>query len=125
MYVIQFDPETRILHLTLEGFWSVEILDDFATELRAKSTELQKLYGTYATLSDSTGFAVQSLEVARGFEKIQTRGVHANLGPTAIVAGSMLNKLQAERSLKGPRVRVFLRLDEAQNWLASEQFKDS
>lgn len=38
-------------------------------------------------------------------------------GRTAIVVGSVINKLQAQRTLIDPDLRVFLTLDEATAWL--------
>lgn len=76
-------------------------------------------YRHFAILSDSSRFPVQSLAVASGFERIRARGSKLHKGPTAIVVGSYLNKVQAERSLKGARIRVFLSADEARDWLTA------
>ena len=43
-----------------------------------------------------------------------------HLGPTAIIVAGVLNKLQAERTLKGDRVRVFLNEADARAWLIAE-----
>jgi hypothetical protein len=40
-----------------------------------------------------------------------------NGGPIALIAGSMLNKMQAERVFPYPNVRVFLDSDAAREWL--------
>lgn len=125
MYSIRFDTATHTLHLTLHGFWSTAMLTRFTTELAIRATALRAQYGSFAILSDSTDFAVQSAEVSKGFEKLRNRGAQTHSGPTAIVVGSMLNKLQAERSLKAPHVRVFLNVEEAREWLASERASPS
>ncbi|HVF93948.1 MAG TPA: hypothetical protein VM900_06510, partial [Sphingomonas sp.] len=67
---------------------------------------------------DASRFPVQSPAVAAGFDKIRERGSKVRKGPTAIVVASVLNKMQAERSLQGPDIRVFLSADEARAWLA-------
>ena len=118
MYTIKFDASTRTLHLELEGFWSVGTLTAFAAELLVKTTALNLRYGKFAILSDSTRFPVQSSAVSAGFERIRERGAQLHKGHTAVVVGSVLNKMQAERSLRGPHVRVFLSANDAKRWLA-------
>ena len=117
MYSIKFEAQTRTLHLELEGFWTLATLAAFSAELLATTTALKDRYGSFAISSDSSRFRVQSPEVAAGFERIRKRGAEAQEGPTAIVVASVLNKMQAKRSVRGPRVRVFLTADEARSWL--------
>lgn len=120
MYSIRFDAQSRILELRLEDFWSSATLARFAAELLVRATALRVRHGGFAILSDSSRFPVQSPEVAQGFERLMARGTKSHTGPTAIVVASVLNKMQAERSLKAPRVRVFLDADEAKQWLQAE-----
>ena len=117
MYSIKFDPPSRTLHLSLDGFWTSVTLASFAAELLVETTALHLRYGSYAILSDSSRFPVQSPEVAAGFDGIMKRGAEVHNGPTAIVVASILNKMQAERSVRGPNVRVFLSADEARGWI--------
>lgn len=42
-------------------------------------------------------------------------------GRTAIVVGSALSRLPAERTLAHPRVRVFTAMEDATRWLAEPQ----
>ena len=118
MFTIAFDAPAQTLHLKLEGFWTTETLGAFATELLVKTTELRERYESFAILSDSSGFPVQSPAIAAGFEQIRDHGAAVHKGPTAIVVASVLNKLQAERSLRSPNIRVFLSADAAREWLA-------
>ena len=120
MYSIRYDTRERVLHLQLEGFWTVATLARFAAELIARATTLKLRRIGYAVLSDSTRFAIQSPTVSQGFEQLMARGAQAHDGPTAIVVASQLNKMQAERTLKGERVRVFLTEADARAWLAEE-----
>lgn len=120
MYTISFDAPSRTLRLTLKGLWSAATLAGFAAELLVKATAARVRYGDFALLSDASGFPVQTARVAEGFEAILARGAKVHAGPVAIVVASVLNKMQAERTLKSPRLRVFLSLDEARQWLATE-----
>lgn len=120
-YTIIYDAETEVLALRVVGLWSPLVLASFGTALLAKTTWLKMRGQRYDVLSDSRNFAVQTGIVARGFERMMARGVHANVGHMAIVVGSVLNKLQATRSLQHERLRVFLDLAEAQDWLIQQR----
>ena len=122
MYSIKFDGPSRTLHLKLEGFWTVVTLGAFAAELLAKTTAVNIRHKSYAILSDASRFPVQSPQVSAGFERIRERGSKVHRGPTAIVVASVLNKMQAERSLRGPDVQVFMSADDARAWLATAGF---
>jgi hypothetical protein len=121
VYEISFDPESRTLHLLLRGFWTMEVLTRFREDLRARIAELRASGEQFALLSDCRDFPVQSAEVAQGFEQLMVRGAQLHEGASAIVARSVLNKLQAERAFDGPRVRIFLDLEEARHWLRQQQ----
>ena len=120
MYSIRYDTRERVLYLRLEGFWTVATLARFTAELLARAATLTLRRISFAVLSDSTGFAIQSPTVSQGFVQIMNRGAEAHNDPTAIVVAGQLNKLQAERTLKGERVRVFLNEPDARAWLAEE-----
>ena len=108
MYSIRYDTCERVLHLRLKGFWTVATLARFAAELLARATTLKLRRIGFAVLSESTRFAIQSPTVSQGFARLMARGAEAHSGPTAIVVASQLNRMQAERTLKGERVRIFL-----------------
>ena len=121
VYSIAFDTETRTLHLRLEGFWSMATLANFAAELLETSAAARRRHDSFAILSDSSRFPVQSPDVAHGFEQLMARGAATHKGPTAILVASVLNKMQVQRSMKGPRLGVFLSVEEARAWLAAER----
>jgi hypothetical protein len=120
MYAIRYDPGDRILHLRLEGFWGAATLAGFTAELLVRTTALRLRGTVYGVLSDSSRFAIQSPLVSQGFERIMARGAQTHRGPTAVVVASVLNKLQAERTLKGDRTRISLDAEEARAWLAMQ-----
>lgn len=120
MFDVRFDPARRVLHLRLEGFWSMATIDHFAAEMAPKATAFRLRHGSFATLSDARAFWIQSADVLERFERFRARATETKAGPTAIVVASALSKTQAERVLKSDRVRVFLDLAEAEAWLAAE-----
>lgn len=120
VYNIFFDSDARILHLVLEDFWTPDTLARFAGDLLEQIAAAAR-HGRFAMLSDSSRFPVQSPEVAQGFERLLASGAERHNGAVAIVVASVLNKLQAERSLRAPHIKVFLDADKARAWLAEQQ----
>ena len=120
MYRIAYHPGDRLLHLTLEGFWSAATLARFAAELLVRTAAIGRGGTIYGVLSDSSRFPVQSPLVAQGFSRIAARGAERHRGPTAIVVAGALNKMQAERTLGGARLRVFTDAVEARSWIVGE-----
>ncbi len=117
MYSIQYSPDTRILEMKLEGRWNEEDFDKFD---KAYSDALRRhsLGGkSIAVLSDSREFHVQTQEVADRFSKLGT-GSGAKVVASAIVVGSLLSKMQAERIVHSKKLGVFLDIKEAKAWLA-------
>lgn len=117
MYSIEYSPETRILQLRLEGRWTEEDFDNFDKDYRAALRKHSLGGKSIAMLSDSRQFHVQTQEVADRFSKLGS-GSGAKVVASAIVAGTLLNKMQVERTMGSDRLRVFLDLNEAKRWLA-------
>jgi hypothetical protein len=112
MYRINFDEDERTLRLLLTGLWTRAIFDAFAADFRAAL----RRDGPFVILSDCRGYPVQSSEVGVAWAGLLGED-SAIRSPYAVVAGSMLNKLQAERALTVPTLRVFLDMAEARAWL--------
>lgn len=117
LYDIRFDPNRRIFHLKLTGFWTMATVLRFAAELLVRTTAARARHGRFAMFSDSSEFPVQSTQVTGHFERIMARGIAMDVGPTAILVASQLNKLQAERVFDPDRVRVFTDRTLARAWL--------
>ena len=119
-YEISFDPATVTLRLTLRGFWTLATLAAFSAKMLSVTSGIRRQHLLFGVLSDSRTFAVQSTIVGAGFTALMGQASRTHKGPTAIVVASMMNKLQAERTMVSPRLRVFLDYDEAATWLAQQ-----
>lgn len=121
MYKIRYDRATNIFFYSMTGFWTMETVERFLTDLRAEAARIRRSPMHFDTLCDSTAFPVQSMEVSEALGKIMDAAIELRTGRTAIAVGSMLGKLQAERTLPHPSVKVFLSLDEARAWLKTPE----
>lgn len=117
MYRVDYDPQHNVLTITVAGFLTPEEVPLFAGMVDAKAREAHALRDDFNVVVESFDFPVQSNEVADLLTDIMRRGMVLTSGRTAVVVGSYLNKLQAERTLEHPRVRIFSALDDAQDWL--------
>ncbi|MEL7197926.1 MAG: STAS/SEC14 domain-containing protein [Pseudomonadota bacterium] len=118
MFDIWFDKTSAILHLTLSGHWTAEDFAQFQQAYAAALEEATANNGSIGLLSDSREFPVQSQDVASRFSEL-TKQSFARIAASAIVVGSVLNKVQAERTMKSDRLKVFLDEEEARDWLRS------
>ncbi len=116
-FEVRYDPAQCRLHWTIREFWSLADVAAFATALRAEVERLGPPPRRFDGLCDSRDFPVQSAEVSAALGQIEQASRHLQHGRVAVVVGSMTNKLQAQRTLAGDHVRIFLDADEAVAWL--------
>lgn len=117
MYEIEFDAARRLFIVRAEGFWSLGTIAGFSAAALAQGAWARARHGRYAVLADARAFPVQSAEVARAFEMLVAKSIALSDAPYAVVLGSMLAKMQADRVVNGPNCRTFLDLAEAEGWL--------
>ena len=125
MHTIRFDPSTRILHLRLSGHWTLAEFQAFRSDF-LKAAQDNAAGGSFAVLSDTRDFPVQSQQVAEAFGQFTQAGANSDLVvATAIIVASVLNKMQAERTMAGPTLAVFTQEAEARAYLSEHTKKAS
>ena len=120
MFQVDYDRTTNCLTLMVKGFWKPEDVAFLAREVGSKAREAQALRDDFNVLVESFEFPVQAHDVADMLTNIMRGGMSFTNGYAAVVVGSQLNKAQAERTLVHPRLRVFLTLEAARDWLAAQ-----
>lgn len=120
MYAFEYDASARILQLRLTGHWTDAEFDLFREAYLNALEAIPKSDLPIGMLSDSREFQVQSKEVAEGFAKI-TGLARGKAYATAIVVGSVLNRMQANRTMSNERMQTFFEIDEAREWLREKR----
>ncbi|KQN81190.1 hypothetical protein [Sphingomonas sp. Leaf62] len=119
-FTIRIDPARKLLDIDLRGLWDPAIVARFRDALATMLGRLPALgcpLGQQVTLFDMTQFAVQPREVLPLLEQIAANpGVSSRR--IAIVANSMLLKMQAKRL--APNIALFEARDPALAWLAED-----
>ncbi|WP_404369754.1 hypothetical protein AB5I39_00100 [Sphingomonas sp. MMS24-J45] len=118
MFRLDYDVAINVLTIHVEGFWTPEMVPELSAALLQKAQALKVSGRSFDVLVELLDFPVQSNEVADLLTGVMTAGFAYTSGRAAVVVGSHLNKLQAERTLVHPRLRVFRSLDEGRAWLA-------
>ncbi len=118
MFQVEYHARANLLTLTVEGFWQPDDVTAFAACVGAKVQEVITIRTDFDVVVESLDFPVQAIDVADLLINIMRGGMTHTGGRAAVVVGSHLNKVQAERTLVHPRVRVFLALADAKRWLA-------
>lgn len=119
MFRLDYDASTNILTIHVKGFWTPEMVPEFSGALLQQVRTLQAAGVAFDVMVESLEFPVQSNEVADMMTGVMAAGFALTTGRAAVVVGSQLNKLQAERTLVHPRLRVFRAIDQAKAWLAT------
>jgi len=119
-FEIHVDESNGWIRTVLRGFWTLADLQAFGQGMLEAVGRVARRHAVFALFSDSTAFKIQSAEVSESFARMVEQGNRMHRGPTAIVVGTVLNKLQAERLFRDPRARVFTDFGEAQRWAEGE-----
>ncbi|MEG3122958.1 hypothetical protein [Sphingomonas sp. GB1N7] len=117
MFQVEYDRHLNRLSIAVKGFLTPEEAAWLATEVGTKAREARAIRPDFNVIVESLEFPVQANDVADLLADIMRAGMALTSGRAAIVVGSYLNKMQAERTLAHPRLRVFMTIDEAQRWL--------
>lgn len=118
MFHIEYDRGANCLNIRVAGFWKPEDVAAMAREAGAKALAARAIRPDFDACVESLDFPVQAMDVADLLATSVRAGLSLTTGRAAIVVGSQLNKVQAERTLADPRLRVFLTMDAARAWLA-------
>lgn len=121
MFHVEYDRRANLLLIEVAGFWKPEDLPVFAAAVDAKTREASAIRGDFNVIVESLDFPVQANDVADLLTGVMQRGIALTTGRAAVVVGSQLNKIQAERTLFHPRVQVFRSIAEAEDWLNGDQ----
>jgi hypothetical protein len=120
MFHVDYDQTTNCLTIAVKGFWKPEDVPLLARDVDTKARQARLMRDDFNVIVESFEFPVQANDVADLLADIMRKGMPLTSGRTAVVVGSQLNKAQAERTLVHPRVRVFLTLEDAHDWLSEK-----
>ncbi|WP_066800907.1 hypothetical protein [Sphingomonas soli] len=119
MYRVEYDRQANVMRIHVEGFWNLKNVSGFAAAVGVATNHARDAgRDDFDVIVESLDFPVQGTEVADLLTDVMRAGMSQTNGRSAVVVGSHLNRLQAERTLVHPRVRVFLSMEEAEAWLA-------
>ena len=120
-YDFHFDEATSVLLISIDGFWTSDVARSFKISLLTEVMRHVRRAPVYRTLLDQTTFGVQSVETTEILNSAFEAARKFHKGRVAIVAGSVLSKLQVERNIADPNVRVFTDRSHAETWLRSDE----
>lgn len=119
MYQIEADRERALLRLKLSGMWDMATAERFEAERRATVVRQGWSRGDYRCIVDLRDYAVQPREVAaRGEKHNHNAALHAPR-KTALIVGSMLQRMQVQRVVSRGDEQVFTTEQDAISWLDS------
>lgn len=124
MFKVAYHPPTNRLNISVRGFWSPADVPVLAAAIGEEAQKARAIRSDFDVLVESFDFPVQANDVADMLTDVMVGGMALTTGRTAVVVGSQLNRAQAERTLVHPRVRVFMTIEDAEQWLAESAAQD-
>lgn len=125
MFRVEYRPHANRIVIHVRDFWTMDMIPAFAAAVGTKIQEVRAIRNDFDVLVESLAFPVQANDVADLLPSIMRGGMALTSGRSAVVVGSQLSKLQAERTLTHPRVKVFLDPAQAEAWLAGATAPES
>lgn len=116
-YSFSYDEQRMLLTLTQRGYWSLETFDRYKREFLSWHDKIRIRRRNYRVFSDCANYPVQSNDVGEAFGIFFSNLMKENKGHYAIIAGSTLNKIQVQRLIPQPNVKVFTEGEAAMAWL--------
>jgi hypothetical protein len=117
-YIIEVDTERRLMTVMLSGFWNIQTVSVFLTEIEEKESKLKAAGKPYFVMTDLTEFPVQTREIVDELE--HHLKAWSNAGSfSAIISSSALAELQVKRIAEGGNRRYFSSKNDAMDWLVS------
>lgn len=116
MFVFKVDEQKKLVRLEVSGIMSVSEAEKLNEEILANASAARRQFGSFRLLVDARLFPVQPADTASSFNP-PSEVLKGDSDRYAVVVGSSLSKLQADRILGDARTRTFSSLNEAESWL--------
>jgi hypothetical protein len=116
-YSFSYDEPQILLMITLNGYWSLDTFNSYRQEYLAWHDKIRTRHRHYRAFGDCVNYPVQSNEVGQAYVALFSKLMSENRGYNAILAASALNKMQAQRVIPQPNVKVFTERKTAMDWL--------
>ena len=120
-YSLITDPACRLLKVSLSGLWDLDTLENYRADRRVaiqRMADAGVAEAEILLLVDRRDQTVQSQELTNALidmvDEVETRTAR-----TAVIVGGALLRLQALRTSRTERTRVFTDESEAMDWLMS------
>ena len=121
LYEVRIEHDRKCLRTIMRGFWDRATFEAFAAELRAAEEEMRSFTGTTYTLVDGVDFEMQDPAITQLFPPLVSS---FNLGEsrrTAVVMQGAIARSQARETGNVVNARYFRTMDEATDWLFSDE----
>jgi hypothetical protein len=117
MYRLSTDHQTAIIHISVEGFWTVPEVHDFARDLGTEAAVVRGTGRLPALFYDYTNAVIQSQDVVAALAEVARRAP-AGARKVAIFTEGKLARRQAARvAAASEKVQVFEDRAAALGWL--------
>jgi hypothetical protein len=118
-YSVEARNDPPLLRVKLSGFWTMETFNAYKRDCGVEIEKLVSHHGRFDMLSDCNDFSIQGPDVSAAFEELKAMSDKMPQNRLAVVTGSALGRLQAERLVGNPHSRIFSTEAAALEWLGA------
>ena len=120
MYDIYFRHDINLLDIAWHGLFSSEGVAAYAREVKGRFVR-EGFSAGYLLRMDMSKSAVQPQEAVAAFRDHLGEGMFPRASRIAIVTSSAIAKMQVQREMTQPYLRVFAEPDDALAWLTDSE----
>jgi hypothetical protein len=120
-YRFTFDPAKSILHVSLSGFFNPTDLSEYLSSRAKEREQARHLSGRLRMIVDARAAPVQSPDTAAEVQSDWEDAIRSPLDKIAVIPSSALHAMQTRRTIQSEQIRVFMSVDEAEQWLMSDE----
>ena len=118
MYTIETNKKTAIISISIQGFWTVTDVRNFAAELARQAAALRLAGKEPALFYDYTNAVIQSQDVVAALSDL-ARAAPAQARKVAVYTKGLLARRQARLvAAANDKIRIFDERASALEWLA-------
>lgn len=120
-FKIAADSSDQLIRFALSGVWDLATARTFDQALRSQFETRRRRAVPFDVIADLRAWPVQTQETTVIHEALMAFGRDCGMRNVAVIAGSMLAKMQTMRMAASDRFQAFASEAEAEAWIANRR----
>ena len=118
MFVIEPEPENRLIRAKVSGFWTIDTARQFEAEMKRHIKGLLASGSWFDLLVDLTDVKPVTQDVSDHNRRVMTEQISMGLRKSANIVSSAITAIQVRRTSGSEKFQTFTSEEAARAWLA-------